>query len=54
VVDTTPPPYGIEAQVWERVGALAGEVTRHLDGSSDEDAVAASARSLRDFLRGYV
>jgi hypothetical protein len=54
VVDASPPPYGVEAHVWERVGALAEEVTRHLDGAADEDAVAASARTLRDFLRGYV
>ena len=54
VVEASGPPYGIEAHVWDRVGALAGEVSRHLEESAGEDAVAASARSLRDFLRGYV
>lgn len=53
VVDQSAPPFGIEVTTWEEIGRLAGAVVDGAD-AEDEDAVAAAARGLRDFLRQYV
>lgn len=52
-IETSPPPYGIEAPVWKQMGDLADAVVTAGD-AHDDDAVAEAARSLRDFLRTYV
>ncbi len=53
VVAESAPPYGVEQKTWEQVGALSDAVLTASD-DEDEDAVAASSRALRDFLRTFV
>ncbi len=53
VVDQSAPPFGVDVTTWEEIGRLAGAVVDGAD-AEDEDAVAAAARGLRDFLRQYV
>lgn len=52
-VEDTPPPFGVDAAAWEKIGALAAAVVDAAD-AGDDDAVAEAARSLRAFLRDYV
>ncbi|HEV2809823.1 MAG TPA: hypothetical protein VGV93_05425 [Acidimicrobiales bacterium] len=47
------PPYGVDRSLWRRVQALASAVVSRLD-ESDDEAVAADARVLREALREYV
>lgn len=47
-------PYGIEGAVWRRLQELAAALLSVSEDSGDDDAVAAGARSLRDFLASYV
>jgi hypothetical protein len=54
LVDDSPPPYGIDPEMWERVRELAAAVLADLDEGADEDAVARDARVLRDVLRPWV
>lgn len=54
LVGESAPPYGIERPVWRRIQALAAAVATALDDGADDEAVAADARSLRDFLRDLV
>lgn len=54
LVGESGPPYGIERPVWRRIQALAAAVATALDDGADDEAVAADARSLRDFLRDLV
>lgn len=54
LVDDSPPPYGIDPEMWERVRELAAAVVADLDEQADEDAVARDARVLRDVLRPWV
>jgi hypothetical protein len=54
LVDDSPPPYGIDPELWERVRELAAAVLADLDEGADEDAVARDARVLRDVLRPWV
>jgi hypothetical protein len=53
LVDTSPPPFGIEAGTWEEIARLATAVAVAGD-EQDEEGVAAAARTLRDYLREYV
>ena len=49
------PPYGIDPRVWERIQQMAAAtVSSTLDEEVTEEAVAADATALRDFLRDYV
>ncbi len=54
LVDDSPPPYGIDPEMWERIRELAAMVLADLDEGADEDAVARDARVLRDVLRPWV
>ena len=54
VVDDSPPPYGIDAEMWDRVRELAAVVVGNLDSQASEDDVARDARVLRDVLRPWV
>ena len=54
MVDDSPPPYGIDPELWDRVRALAAVVLADLDEEGDEEAVARDARVLRDVLRPWV
>ncbi|HEX2023851.1 MAG TPA: hypothetical protein VHF00_04050 [Acidimicrobiales bacterium] len=54
LVDDSPPPYGIDPEMWERVRELAAAVLADLDEGADEEAVARDARVLRDVLRPWV
>ena len=54
LVDDSPPPYGIDPDLWERVRELAAAVLADLDEGADEEAVARDARVLRDVLRPWV
>ena len=54
VVDDSPPPYGIDAEMWGRVRELAAVVVGSLDGQADDDDVARDARVLRDVLRPWI
>jgi hypothetical protein len=53
-VAATPPPFGIEPAVWDRVGELAATVVADLDDGAADDVVVNDARTLRDALRPYV
>ena len=53
-VAVSAPPYGIERPVWQRIQELAATVATDLEEAADEDAVAADARALREFLRDLV
>ena len=53
VAEACLPPYGVDRSLWRRVQALASAVVYRLD-ESDDEAVAADARVLRDALREYV
>jgi hypothetical protein len=50
---TSLPPYGIERSVWSRVQTLSADILSAL-GRTDDEAVAADARTLRELLRNYV
>ncbi len=50
----TPPPFGVEAEVWARVQGLAGETSAALEGDGDADLVRERSQALRDLLFGYV
>ncbi|MGH8990048.1 MAG: hypothetical protein ACRDZ7_00780 [Acidimicrobiia bacterium] len=55
VVEASPPPFGIDRQMWRQIADRASAITGQLEApDSDGDAVAQSARELRDFLREYV
>jgi len=54
LVDDSPPPYGIDPELWDRVRALAAVVIADLEEGAHEDAVARDARVLRDVLRPCV
>lgn len=53
-VGESAPPYGIERPVWRRIQSLAAAAATASEDGSDEEAVAAAARGLRDFLRDLV
>ena len=54
-VEASPPPFGIEKQMWSRIAAMAAGIAGQLKTpGNDDEAVAQSARELRDFLRDYV
>ena len=48
------PPYGIEAQVWQRVQGDAATIVAALEKGADEEETVAAAKSLRALLRQYV
>jgi len=48
------PPYGIERAVWRRIQGLASTLVTDVEEAVDEDAVAADARALREYLRDLV
>ena len=54
LVDDSPPPYGIDPELWDRVRELAAAVLADVDEEMDEEAVARDARVLRDVLRPWV
>ena len=54
VVDDSPPPYGIDPELWDQIRALAAVVLGNLDEGADDEAVARDARVLRDVLRAWV
>jgi hypothetical protein len=54
LVDDSPPPFGIDPELWDRVRELAAAVLADLDEGADEEAVARDARVLRDVLRPWV
>lgn len=54
LVDDSPPPYGIDPELWDRVRELAAAVLADLAEGADEEAVARDARVLRDVLRPWV
>ena len=47
------PPYGFDAQVWQQVQELAGNVCDQLD-DADPDVIARDAAALRQLLSRYV
>jgi hypothetical protein len=47
------PPYGLDAQVWQQVQELAGNVCDQLD-DADPDVIARDAAALRQLLSRYV
>lgn len=54
-VETSPPPFGIERQLWSQIAAMAASIGTQLEApDADGEAVALCARELRDFLRDYV
>lgn len=53
-VGASAPPYGIERPVWRRIQALASTLATDLEDGADEEAVAAGARALREYLRDLV
>ena len=48
------PPYGIEAQVWQRVQNEASAIVAALEKGDDDEATATAAKALRSLLRQYV
>lgn len=48
------PPYGIERPAWRQIQGLAEKLATGLEEAADEDAVAADARALREYLRDLV
>jgi hypothetical protein len=48
------PPYGIEAQVWQRLQALARDLVANVQAGAPEDTISDAGREVRDFLRPYV
>jgi hypothetical protein len=55
VVQESLPPYGVERRVWVQVQEMAAQLAWSSSGDFvDEDAVAAEAHALREFLRSYV
>jgi hypothetical protein len=53
-VAVSAPPYGIARPVWRQIQGLSATVVGALEVGADDDAVAAAARALRDFLRDLV
>jgi hypothetical protein len=54
MVDTSGRPYGMEPGEWREIQRLASALAHQVQVATDEDAVAADARGLRDRLRNYV
>ena len=54
VVEDSPPPYGIDPDLWDRIRALAAVVLGNLDEEAEEEDVSRDARVLRDVLRPWV
>jgi len=54
VVGESPPPFGIEDQLWVKLRELSAAVCAGLDTHADPDVVSADARNLRELLRPYV
>jgi hypothetical protein len=55
LVESSPPPFGIERALWTRIAQMASDLRVQLDGADvDGEALALSARELRDVLREYV
>ena len=48
------PPYGVERGVWRRVQNLGAALADSSSRGTVEDAIAAEAHALREFLREYV
>jgi hypothetical protein len=53
VVADSPPPFGVDAAVWDEIGELAGGLLAAGE-DADEDAVEQAAAALREYLRPYV
>jgi len=53
-VAASAPPYGIARPVWRQIQGLSATVVAGLEQGGDDDAVAADAQALRDFLRDLV
>lgn len=53
VVEESPPPFGIDRNMWQELGTRARSVTTAAE-EADEVAIEDGARALRDFLREYV
>jgi hypothetical protein len=54
IVDESPPPFGIEEQLWTKVRELSAVVSGHLDDGAEPEVVSGDARTLREVLRPYV
>jgi hypothetical protein len=50
----TPPPFGVEARLWQQVQRLAGEMAERLENEEEDKVVLAEAATLRNALRGFV
>jgi hypothetical protein len=51
---TSPPPFGIDQQVWRQVQEVAGSIKEEIDQEADSDVMARDAASLRQMLSHYV
>ena len=55
IVESSPPPFGIERQMWRQIATMAGGINAQLQSPDpDPDAVGLCARELRDYLRDYI
>ncbi|MGI9023010.1 MAG: hypothetical protein ACR2HV_07245 [Acidimicrobiales bacterium] len=54
VIAESPPPFGIEDQLWAKVRELSAKICGDLDAVADPELVAADARTLREVLRPFV
>ncbi|HEX3394219.1 MAG TPA: hypothetical protein VHS52_06800 [Acidimicrobiales bacterium] len=54
IVGESPPPFGIESQLWGQVRELSTVVCGHIDAKAAPEVVSADARTLREALRPYV
>jgi hypothetical protein len=50
----TPPPFGVEARLWQQMQRLAGEIAERLQNEEDDAVVTAEAATLRNALRNFV
>lgn len=50
----TPPPFGIDAPIWQQVQELAASLAAALESDVDDDSIARDAAALRAMLAGYV
>jgi hypothetical protein len=54
IVDDSPPPFGVEPGLWDKVRELSAVVRGDVEVGADDEVVAQDARTLRDVLRPYV
>lgn len=53
-VKSSPPPFGVDGDVWAEIQRQAGALSAHLDADGDHEMASTLARDLRNLLQSWV